>query len=232
MANSNETILSLPIEGMESEHCALLIDKELVKIPDVESVQVELNNKRALVKTSEPVAVIRSAVAGVRGIGYDILTDTKTFPVLHMTCASCAVSVESMVAAQPGVIRAAVNFASSTLQVEYVPTIIGPQQIRSAVQSIGYDILVTATNVNDTLDELQEKSYKRLRSRTIGASALAIPLVVIGMLFMDMPYANYIMWALSTPVVLWYGRSFFINAWKQTKHWKANMDTLVALSVA
>lgn len=231
MANSNETILSLPIEGMESEHCALLIDKELVKIPDVESVQVELNNKRALVKTSEPLAVIRSAVAGVRGIGYDILTDTKTFPVLHMTCASCAVSVESMVAAQPGVIRAAVNFASSTLQVEYVPTIIGPQQIRSAVQSIGYDILVTATNVNDTLDELQEKSYKRLRSRTIGASALAIPLVVIGMLFMDMPYANYIMWALSTPVVLWYGRSFFINAWKQTKHWKANMDTLVALSV-
>ena len=47
---------------------------------------------------------------------------------------------------------------------------------------------------------------------------------------MDMPYGNEIMWAFSTPVVLWLGRDFFINAWKQAKHRKANMDTLVALS--
>ncbi len=50
------------------------------------------------------------------------------------------------------------------------------------------------------------------------------------MFFMNIPYANYIMWALSTPVVLVFGRQFFINAWKQTKHRSANMDTLVALS--
>jgi Cu2+-exporting ATPase len=45
-----------------------------------------------------------------------------------------------------------------------------------------------------------------------------------------MPYANEIMWAFSTPVVLWLGRDFFINAWKQAKHRSTNMDTLVALS--
>jgi Cu2+-exporting ATPase len=50
------------------------------------------------------------------------------------------------------------------------------------------------------------------------------------MFFMDMPYANYIQWALATPVVLRLGRSFFINAWRQAKHHSANMDTLVALS--
>src|SRR5690606_34151494 len=46
----------------------------------------------------------------------------------------------------------------------------------------------------------------------------------------DIPYANEIMWVFSTPVVLWLGRDFFINAWKQAKHRSANMDTLVALS--
>src|SRR3546814_3996056 len=50
------------------------------------------------------------------------------------------------------------------------------------------------------------------------------------MFFMDMPYGNEIMWLFSTPVVLWLGRDFFINAWKQAKHRSANMDTLVALS--
>jgi Cu2+-exporting ATPase len=50
------------------------------------------------------------------------------------------------------------------------------------------------------------------------------------MFFMNIPYANYIMWAISTPIVLWMGRSFFINGWKQLMHRSANMDTLVALS--
>jgi Cu2+-exporting ATPase len=54
--------------------------------------------------------------------------------------------------------------------------------------------------------------------------------VVIGMFMMHEPWANFVMWALSTPVVLVFGRSFFINAWKQAKHRSANMDTLVALS--
>ena len=62
------------------------------------------------------------------------------------------------------------------------------------------------------------------------AITLSLPVVVIAMFFMDIPYANQIMWAFSTPVVLWLGRDFFINTWKQTKHRSANMDTLVALS--
>lgn len=47
---------------------------------------------------------------------------------------------------------------------------------------------------------------------------------------MEIPYANPIMWLFSTPVVLWLGKDFFVNAWKQVKHKSANMDTLVALS--
>ena len=50
------------------------------------------------------------------------------------------------------------------------------------------------------------------------------------MFFMNMPYGNWIMMALATLVVFYFGRSFFINAWKQARHGKANMDTLVALS--
>lgn len=47
---------------------------------------------------------------------------------------------------------------------------------------------------------------------------------------MNIPYANEIMWILSTPVVFWCGRGFFINAAKQLRHRTVTMDTLVALS--
>lgn len=47
---------------------------------------------------------------------------------------------------------------------------------------------------------------------------------------MNIPYANEIMWILSTPVVFWCGRGFFMNAAKQLRHRTVTMDTLVALS--
>lgn len=148
-----------------------------------------------------------------------------------MTCASCAASVESIVKTQNGVAAASVNFASATLQVDFDPGVVSPETLRQAVQSIGYDLLIEEDgNVAETLETIQANSFHKLKNRTIWAIGLALPVVVIGMFFMDMPYANEIMWALSTPVVLWLGRDFFINAWKQARHRSANMDTLVALS--
>ena len=102
--------------------------------------------------------------------------------------------------------------------------------IQQAVQSIGYDLVLEEENQQDLLDEIHERNYKQLKNRTVWALILSLPVVVIGMFFMNMPYGNLIMWAFSTPVVLWLGRDFFINAWKQARHRTANMDTLVALS--
>ena len=39
------------------------------------------------------------------------------------------------------------------------------------------------------------------------------------------------MWALSTPLVFYFGRHFFVNAWQRLKKFDSNMDTLVALSI-
>ena len=103
--------------------------------------------------------------------------------------------------------------------------------MQKAIQSIGYDLLIEdETNQQETLEAIHTQKFQKLKTKTIWAVILSLPVVVIGMLFMDIPYANQIMWVFSTPVVLWLGRDFFINAWKQTKHRSANMDTLVALS--
>ena len=155
----------------------------------------------------------------------------KTFPVTGMTCASCATSVESIVAAQKGVVNSSVNYASSNLQVEYNSTETNPDKFRQAVRSIGYDLVIEENGDSaKLLEEKQKQQLNVLRQNTIWSVVLSIPLVIIGMFFMDMPYANYIMWALATPVILVFGRKFFINAFNQAKHRKANMDTLVALS--
>ena len=158
----------------------------------------------------------------------------KTFPVLQMSCASCAISAESIVKGLDGVSNASVNFAAATLSVEYQPEIISPEQIRAAVQDGGYDLLIEddKDTAADTLEDIHKKKFNVLKRKTIFAAIFSLPVVIIGMFLMDIPYANEIMWVLSTPVIFWLGRDFFINAWKQAKHRSANMDTLVALSTS
>src|SRR5690606_28852394 len=155
----------------------------------------------------------------------------QSFPVLSMTCASCAASVESMVKATEGVTDASVNFATAILSVEYQPTITSPLALQEAVRSVGYDLLLESEDTRqETLEAIHEQQFQSLKRKTIWAVALSLPMVAIGMFFMTIPYANEIMWLFTTPVVLWLGRDFYRNAWKQAKHRKANMDTLVALS--
>lgn len=154
----------------------------------------------------------------------------ETFPVLEMTCAACAISVESMLKSVPGVKDAGVNFANQSAWVQYDHTAVTPAVLQQTVRSIGYDLVIDKENRDEVKEEAQRKHYQAVKERTIWSSVLSLPIVVIGMFFMDMPYGNWIMMALATPVVFFLGRNFFVNAWKQARHGKANMDTLVALS--
>jgi Cu2+-exporting ATPase len=237
MATNNKQTVFLPLEDVESEHCALIVDKGLAQVKGIATHKVELNNSRAVITINDADAV-KEAVKAVKDLGYGVTTVKQSFPVLNMTCASCAVSAETGAKYSAGVIDASVNFATATLTVEYLPNMTNPLALQKAIQSIGYDLLIEdEASQQETLEAIHKNKFRALKQKTIWAVVLSLPVVVIGMFFMDPPagragilYANQIMWFFSTPVVLWLGKDFFINAWKQAKHRSANMDTLVALS--
>jgi P-type Cu2+ transporter len=155
--------------------------------------------------------------------------ETRTFPVRKMSCASCAANIQSTLNKQPGVVHADVNFASGSARVQFTPGQTNAAALKAAVQAAGYDLLIEPVE-DEAQTGQQQREWRSLRQRTTGAIVLSIPLVIIAMFFGNMTYASYWMWALATPVVLVFGRSFFVNAWKQARHWSVNMDTLVALS--
>lgn len=158
-------------------------------------------------------------------------TIKRQIPVLQMGCASCANKIASSVQVLNGIVSAEVNYASAMLSLEFLPKIITLSEVQKAVQDAGYDLFIEeGANENKTLSSIQEEKMTTLKNKTIWALLLALPIVIIGMFFMEMPYANEIMWVLATPVVFGLGSSFFVNAWKQAQHRTANMDTLVALS--
>lgn len=228
--NQHTTTTYIPLENVDSEHCALIVEKGLSQLVGLENTKVELNNRRVVLNTNKPEQIL-AAINTIKSLGYGATTAKKTFPVLNMSCASCAGSTESAVKHAEGVISAAVNFASGNLLVEYLPNMTNPLALQQAVRDAGFDLLIEEDALQqESIESIQNKKFEVLKKKTIWAVILAFPVMIIGMFFMNMPYGNEIMWVLSTPVVFWLGRDFFVNAWKQAKHRSANMDTLVALS--
>ena len=157
----------------------------------------------------------------------------KAFPVLNLSCASCANSVETILNTQPGVQSATVNYANATAQIAYHADQINASQLKAIVQSIGYDLVVEDSNeAKKEVETLRNQHFRKLKHRTIGSIILAIPLIAVGMVppLMHLPYAAIIQWLLATPIVFIFGWPFFAGAYKQLRHRSANMDTLVALS--
>ena len=158
-------------------------------------------------------------------------TITKNYPVTNLSCASCAGNTEAVLNNQEGVVKAEVNYANTTAKIEFILSQTSPEKLKKAVQSAGYDLIIDQSDeAKESLEQIKEDNYKKLKKRVIGAMIFAVPLFIIGMFFMDMPYANWIMWFLSTPMLFYFGQQFFVGAWRQLKHKSANMDTLVAVS--
>ena len=147
-----------------------------------------------------------------------------------MHCANCALSAERIIKSQQGVTLAGVNFGSSSLSVQFNPEVITPEQFKTALQSGGYDLIIDEENSHALKEEFERSQLLQQKKKVIGAGILTLPILILGMFFMSLPFSGYISAMLSIPVVFWFGRSFFINAFSQLKHGRANMDTLVAMS--
>jgi P-type Cu2+ transporter len=223
-------VVELPVSGINDEHCALILEKELGKIEGVKNKKVEFNNHKAVIETSDRNTILK-AVNAIRDIGFNVDTIKKEFPVTGMSCASCAVNVQNKLIQDPGVLDASVNYANSRALVEYILGLGSPDHFKTSVQSIGYDLIVG--NNKDSADEFEKSQvsyYHALKNRTMLAILFSVPVVIIGMLFPGWFPGRYIMWLLATLVVFFFGRQFFINSLKLARHGSANMDTLVALS--
>ena len=159
-------------------------------------------------------------------------TIQENYKVSGMTCAACAISVESYLSPLDGINHVAVNYPNQSVALDYDDTKVSIESIQQKIKEIGYDLLIGETKeTQKVFEELEEKRLKILQSRFIFSAIFSLPIFVMAMFFMGkIPYENWIMMALSIPVLFWSGSEFFIIAWKKLKHFSANMDTLVALS--
>ncbi len=177
-------------------------------------------------------------------------------PLLGMHCAACAARIEKALNKAPGVQRAGVNYATARATVHYDPHSTDLQQLRDVVKKAGYDAIVPQSPPQRRADDAhgaatvepesmaqaeaqaRENEYRRQKRQFVTALALTIPVAFLSMAGHLVPALQplvnfrgraWVELALTTPVLFWAGREFFVGAWTSAQHRAADMNTLIAV---
>lgn len=254
------------VTGMTCASCAAVIEKTLGRAEGVSAAAVNLAAETLTVdydaRRIDP-AHIADIVSGVGYGASEMLEETAPasgtldLRITGMTCAACATLVEKAVARLEGVAEAAVNLAAETARVTFDPSVVGPDEILTAIGQAGYgaEIKVEAASLADARDEqreAQEAHHRSQRNMLLFSAALSLPLLLVAMVppfMMVVPewlaglfgitgetgvmlVHKYLMLALTAPVQFIAGAQFYRGAWGALKQRAGNMDTLIAIGTS
>jgi Cu+-exporting ATPase len=232
--------VELPIHGMTCASCVSRVESALLTAPGVLEANVNFAAERAHVVLNPNEGSPTQLIEVVRQAGYEVPIETLTLPIQGMTCASCVSRVEAALRDVPGVLRAEVNFASESAQVEYLPSTADPHDLVKAVRQAGYAATLPEEEAPDAMEQQRaahDAHLRRLRLKIAVGALISIP-VFFGSypsLFPWVPEVlkNFVvLWALTTPVQFWVGWQFYKGAWAALKHRSADMNTLIAVGTS
>ena len=237
MSDENVT---LPVTGMTCANCALTIQRSLKKVTGVKEANVNFATEQASVSFDLDQVQIKDLTNKIHDAGYGVVTTTVEIPLTGMTCANCAMTIERTLSKKvPGVVKAAVNFATERARVEYIPTLTTIDDMIAAIEKTGYGAIRPDELIDGEDTELAARKAE-IQSQTrkfLTGLIFTIPLFFLSMgrdfgligIWAHAVWVNWLFFALATPVQFYTGWDFYIGGWKSIKNASANMDVLVAM---
>ena len=233
--------IAIPIHGM---HCAACVDSVQMALRSVEGVAqatANLSAGSAGVVYDPTTASFDAMERAIKETGYEVVWDHAEFLVLGMMDAHSQGSIEGAVRAMLGVVRATINLGTDTLAVDYVHSQVTPAELKRLVKSLGYDI--SERDTGEGASDRERAARRAEVRRQLLNLAFATPLALLVMLgtmrglwVLDrvVPQAlaeKWVLFILTTPLVLGPGRQFFVHAWAGLRRGVTDMNLLYATGI-
>lgn len=237
---------TIKIGGMSCAACAARIEKGLLKMPGVESANVNLAMERATVQYDDKLVQPEQFDDLITKLGYEVIhekSDTRgqtDLRITGMTCAACSARIEKKLNSLQGITSASVNLTTERARVAFDPKLIQVIDMINAIRDLGYDAEKIEAISRDQEKELKQKELRNMRSALITAALLSLPLIAAMILslfkahnpVMDILHNQYVQLALATPVQFIIGARFYKGSYYALRSGSANMDVLVAMGTS
>ncbi len=164
-------------------------------------------------------------------------TESTTLALGGMTCANCARTIEKALRETPGVVSAAVNFATEQALVVHDPGLAPPTQLAAAVADAGYRAEpVTPDGDGDPDRDRSAEAVAAARKTLLVSWSIMLPMMAVMIAYMGfgvpVPHHGWVMVAMALAVLVLSGRATFASGWNSIRRGAANMDALIALGAA
>jgi len=231
--------IEFPVMGMSCASCAAKIEKGLAKLPGIKEASVNFATERVTILFDPRQVHMKEFVQAVKELGYEVPVEKIILPIQGMSCSSCVEKIERALNKLPGVIHASVNFATEKATIEFIPQVVGVNDLIGTIKDTGYEVVKVETGEDILAKEerAREEAYTRQKQKLIGAILLSIPILLgsFSYLFPWVPeiFKNrFFMFILATPVQFWCGIQFYKGAWAAAKHRTTDMNTLIAVGTS
>ena len=231
--------LDVGVGGMSCASCVAAVERALAAVPGVRHAAVNLAAERGSVQYDPTAATPAALVRAVAEAGFTPAVEKITIPISGISYASCVATIETALRDAPGVISAAVNFATNAATIEFVPAMATTGDLRRIIREAGYEPLEVDDDASpaDHEKDARAREIRILKRKLTTGVALTVP-VVIGSMHHWFPWAPailrnfWVLLALTTPVQFWVGAQFYRGAWAALKHGTSDMNTLIAVGTS
>lgn len=224
----NEKNFEVIIDGMDCTSCAANIENTLSALNGVINVDISFSSKKGYIKFNSEQVFPKKIIKNINNLGYKVIIPSLNLEFEDITCVSCVASIEKALNSRSGIISININPALKQGIIEYIPDLITVDEIKQIVTSLGYPPSEIKEDII-TDDELKNKDYLKLKNNFILSLSLTLPILIASMFMPYFPLKNWLLLALSIPVIFISGKEFYTGAYKAFIHKTSNMNTLIAV---
>ena len=145
-----------------------------------------------------------------------------------MTCAGCAHSAHSIAEGTPGMEQIQVRYASGSFKATVDKELLDVPALQKSLAASGYGLTTSYISPRSRIKN-QKEAINRKRNELIEATALALPLFVVGMAHVHSGWSIGLQFLLASILSFYFGRKIHSKAFALAKMGSTNMDTLVSL---
>jgi len=238
-SNKNIQTATIPIAGMHCATCAQTIEKALSKTKGVVKASVNFASEKASVEFDKAIADEDSLKSAIRKAGYKVIENEKLsgniaelkLKVIGMDNPHCIGNVGNALSAMKGIVSKELYVNQNAL-IKYDSSITDSEKIKKTIKQAGYEPVEVTENLADTEKEARQREIKKLKIEVFAGFLLSIPIFILSFpewFKITIPYQNFVLLILATPVQIILGYRFYTGTYIGLMNKTANMDTLIAV---